>query len=331
MPREKIAEYSPEHYINRDLSWLDFNARVLEEASDAANPCLERLKFLAIFSSNLDEFFEIRVAGLRQQLQAGMAPQDFGADGLGPAEQLAAIQGRTHDAVAEQYRMLTQEVLPGLAERGVERVRTGQLTEEQRSYIEQFFSAHVYPVLTPLAIDPGHPFPHVHNKSLNIALLIERTESGKVQQLFAVVQVPAVLARVVVLPRDGDRLQFLLLEDVIASHLSDLFGGFRVLAHTVFRVTRNTDFTIDEDEAANSVRSIDASLRQRIRREAVRLEIAADADERFIFWLSDSLGLKPRDVYRVDGPVDLTSLLSMLGLELGRSLKDSFIARVPRA
>jgi polyphosphate kinase len=206
----------------------------------------------------------------------------------------------------------------------VVRARIEQLTEAERTYVERFFTAHVYPVLTPLAIDPGHPFPHVHNKSLNIALIIERTDSGQAHQLFAVVQVPAVLDRVVVLPRDGDRLRFLLLEDVIAGHLSDLFGGFRVLAHTVFRVTRNSDFTSDEPETEN-LRTIDETLGERFRREPVRIEIAADADERFIQWLAESLDLKPGNVHRVDGPIDLTTPLAALELDVARLFKDVLI------
>src|SRR5262249_4927125 len=232
------SDFTPEHYINRELSWLEFNSRVLEESRDPTNPWLERLKFLALFSGNLDEFFEVRVAGLRQQLQAGLEPQDYGADGLGPAEQLDAIDRRVHELVTEQYRVLNQDVLPGLAANGIERVRFEQLTAAEHGFVEQFFAANVYPVLTPLAIDPGHPFPHVHNKSLNVAILIEREEPGQNQQFFAVVQVPAVLDRVVFLPRDdAGPLRFVLLEEVIAKHLPDLFGGFCVRAHTAFRVT----------------------------------------------------------------------------------------------
>ena len=168
------AAFPADHYINRELSWLEFNARVLEEAADPTNPWLERLKFTSIFSSNLDEFFEIRVSGLQQQVYAGVEPQDFGAEGMAPAEQLAAIERRTHELVAQQYRVLMTEAFPGLAEVGIERVRWADLTPAERRHAVGFFRASVFPVLTPLAIDPGHPFPHVHNKSLNIALLVER-------------------------------------------------------------------------------------------------------------------------------------------------------------
>jgi polyphosphate kinase len=330
MTQETVAAFEPQHYINRELSWLEFNARVLEEARDATNPWLERLKFIAIFSSNLDEFFEVRVAGLQQQLHAGLEPQDYGADGLDAAEQLAAIDKRVHELVAEQYRLLNDGVFPALAASGIERVRYDQLTETERVAVETFFANNVYPVLTPLAIDPGHPFPHVHNKSLNVALLIEREEAGQSQQWFAVVQVPSVLDRIVVPHRDESRLRFLLLEDVIRVHLGDLFGGFRVLGSTVFRLTRNTDLVIDEDEAEDLLQTIEETLRQRIRGEAVRLEISADADEQFLQMLEGALDLQPRDVYRVDGPVDLTVLAALHRVDGFRPLRDEpLMPRMP--
>src|SRR2546428_11403892 len=157
--------FPPDPYLNRELSGLESNAGVLEEAADKTTPLLERLKFAAIFSSNLDEFFEVRVAGLRQQVYAGLEPQDYGADGLDPAEQLAAIDKRSHELVAEQYRVLNEEVLSGLATGGIERVQFDQLTDSERTYVDHFFATSVYPVLTPLAIDPGHPFPHVRHKT----------------------------------------------------------------------------------------------------------------------------------------------------------------------
>src|SRR5215472_8675861 len=190
------AAYPADHYINRELSWLEFNGRVLEEAADPTNPWLERLKFVSIFSSNLDEFFEIRVSGLQQQVYAGVEPQDFGADGMAPADQLAAIEKRTHELVASQYAVLSGELFRGLADVGIERVRGAGLTPAERRQAIGYFRASVFPVLTPLATDPGHPFPHVQNKSLNIALLVERKNGGLPRRHFAVVQVPAVLDRV---------------------------------------------------------------------------------------------------------------------------------------
>ncbi|HTY07326.1 MAG TPA: polyphosphate kinase 1 [Gemmatimonadales bacterium] len=324
------AAYPADHYLNRELSWLEFNARVLEEAADATNPWLERLKFLSIFSSNLDEFFEIRVSGLQQQVYAGVEPQDFGADGMAPAEQLAAIERRTHDLVAAQYRVLTSEVFPGLKDAGIERVRWTDLTAAERKQAVGYFRASVFPVLTPLAIDPGHPFPHVHNKSLNIALLVERKNGGLPRRHFAVVQVPGVLDRVMVVSRGERNVRFILLEDVIAEHLGELFGHLKVVSHTVFRVTRNTDLTIQEDDAEDLLETIEESLRQRMRSDPVRLEISTDASDLFVDMLTEAHDLEPRDVYRVSGPVDLTALMALHRLEGFAVAKDEpLVPRVP--
>jgi polyphosphate kinase len=314
------------------LSWLEFNARVLEEAADPTNPWLERVKFLSIVSSNLDEFFEVRVAGLQQQLYAGLEPQDFAADGLAPEDQLARIAERVHRLVGEQYRLLHQELIGGLKENGIEWVRLAELSPTERTYVDALFANNIYPVLTPLAIDPGHPFPHVHNKSLNIALLIEGEHATQLQELFAVVQVPGVLDRVVLLPGPADHVRFVLLEDVIAAHLGTLFGGFRVVKSTVFRVTRNTDLEIDEDDAEDLLETIEETLRQRMRGDAVRLEISDAADEQFVQLLVDAHDLDTRDVYRVAGPVDLTVCMALHRLEGFRSLKDEpLVPRVPPA
>jgi polyphosphate kinase len=332
-PRPKnLTQFSAEQYLNRELSWLEFNARVLEEAADPTNPWLERVKFLSIVSSNLDEFFEVRVAGLQQQLYADLEPQDFAADGLAPAVQLSEISERVHRLVREQYRLLHQELIGGLKQNGIEWVRLEELSRAERAYVDSLFAHNIYPVLTPLAIDPGHPFPHVHNKSLNIALLIEGEHANQLQELFAVVQVPAVLDRVVLLPGPAEAARFVLLEDVIAAHLGTLFGGFRVLRHTVFRVTRNTDLTIDEDDAEDLLQTIEETLRQRMRGDAVRLEIAEAADEQFVQLLVTALDLDPRDVYRVAGPVDLTVCAALHRLEGFSALKDEpLVPRVPPA
>lgn len=324
--------HPPDFYINRELSWLEFNARVLEEARDTTNPLLERVKFLAIFSANLDEFFEVRVAGLHQQLRAGLEPQDYGADGLGPAEQLAAIDQRAHALVDEQYRILREATLPALAEEDIEWVRYDDLTAVERMFVGDLFQTSVYPVLTPLAIDPGHPLPHVHNKTLNIVLLLEENNGKDRQELFAVVQVPAVLDRLVVLPNDKGCIRFLLMEDLIVAHLDRLFGGFQVMAHNVFRITRNTDLVIKEDEAEDLLQTIEESLRQRIRGEAVALSISHDADQRFTDMLRQALALEERDVYRIDGPLDLTCFAALLRLEGFRHLRDEpHLPRVPPA
>ena len=309
MAKRPKPQYSPEHYINRETSWLEFNRRVLEEAGDRSSPLLERLKFLAIFGSNLDEFFEIRVAGLQQQVDAGVEPQDYGADGLGPGDQLATAETLVRELVGEQYRLFNEEVIPALADVGMERVRFDDLTAAERLAAESLFQGSVYPVLTPLAVDPGHPFPHVHHKSLNIILRVESERDD--QRHVAVVQVPAVLDRAVIVTRDDGRLRYVLLEDIILRHLDDLFGGFRVLSHAVFRVTRNADLRIQEEQAEDLLETIEESLRQRLRSDPVRLEVEADADDSLVEVLTDAHELEACDVYRVNGPLDLSGMMRL--------------------
>jgi polyphosphate kinase len=297
-------------FINRELSWLEFNSRVLDEARDASVPLLERLKFLSIVASNLDEFFMIRVAGLKQQLSGNVA--ETPADGLTPAEQLAAISARAHAMVTEQYRVWREEVGPGLERAGVRLSRASQLTPEQKAHLSGYFSREVWPVLTPLAVDPGHPFPMLGNRSLNLAILLHR-EKEKVarrQTVLAVVQVPSVLRRVNEVPATGDgaRLSFMLLEDLIAMHAGDLFPGFRVAGCSAFRVTRNSDLSIDEDEADDLLKTIQKELRRRERGSAVRLELAHDTPAEIVMFLRSVLRLDDEDVYRVDGPLHLADL-----------------------
>jgi polyphosphate kinase len=307
-------------FINRELSWLEFNSRVLDEARDPSVPLLERLKFLAIVASNLDEFFMIRVAGLKQQQLSGNIAEPP-ADGLTPTEQLSGISARAHAMVAEQYRVWREEVGPGLERAGVRVARASQLSPEQRAHLSGYFSREVWPVLTPLAVDPGHPFPMLGNRSLNLAILLHR-EKEKVarrQTVLAVVQVPSVLKRVSEVPPavpapDGApaipaaRFSYMLLEDLIAMHAGDLFPGFRVIGCSAFRVTRNSDLSIDEDEADDLLKTIQKELRRRERGSAVRLELAHDAPAEIVGFLRSVLRLEEDDVYRVDGPLHLADL-----------------------
>ena len=217
-------EYEPEHFINRELSWLEFNARVLEEAQDASNPLLERVKFLAIFSSNLDEFYMVRVAGLREQAFGGVAAQDVSADGLAAITQLQRISQRVRVLVDEQYRCLNDAILPGLSAEGIRLLRDEQLNKEQRKLVDEFFRQRAFPILTPMAIDPSHPSPRFHNRGLYLAAMLHRTSGLGPADLFAVVQLPQVLPRFVPVG-DNSEPSFVLLEDVLASKLPELFGG----------------------------------------------------------------------------------------------------------
>lgn len=317
----------PSHFINRELSWLDFNERVLEEARDPSNPLLERLRFLAICASNLDEFFEVRVAGLQAQLYDNLEPQDAPPDGMGPLAQLSEIARRAHDFVSRQYETWWSQVRPELSEHGIHVCEPGALTASQTAFLDHYFDSQVYPVLTPLAIDPAHPFPHLHNKSLNLILRIETIGQDPPRQLYAVLQVPSVLNRLVPLPDEGGgQRRFVLLEDVIGPRLDALFGGFKVAAWVAFRVTRNSDLTIQETEVRSSLLStVQENLRMRKWGAAVRLEISDRADDGFLAQLqtAPALDLDDRDVYRVPGPVDLTSLVALYKLEGFRELKET--------
>jgi polyphosphate kinase len=323
---QPAAAVEPSWFISRELSWLDFNERVLEEARDPSNPLLERLRFLAICASNLDEFFEVRVAGLQAQLYENLEPQDPPPDGMGPLAQLIEITRRAHDFVSRMYEAWLDEIHPLLQKHGIRVCAPHELTAEQNAFLDEYFDTQVYPVLTPLAIDPAHPFPHIHNKSLNLLLRIESTKPHA-RAHYAVLQVPSVLNRLVLLPDEADGQQrFVLLEDVIGPRNDALFGGYRTTERVAFRVTRNSDLTIQENEVRSSLLStIEETLRQRKWGAGVRLEISDRVDESALAQLlsASALELEERDVYKVPGPIDLTALLALCKLEGYRDLKEA--------
>jgi polyphosphate kinase len=305
-------------FINRELSWVAFDERVLEEAGDPQVPVLERLKFLAITSSNLDEFFMIRVAGLKQQLVGHV--EETGPDALTPAEQLASISARCHGMVARQYKALLQDVLPNLERAGVRLLRPGHLSSEGEAFVNDYFWREVFPVLTPIALDPGHPFPHLRNKSLNLAVRFSAgAPGGRIR--YGVVPVPSVLPRLVEVPDPGRR-SYVLLEDVIARHAAQLFPGMPIEGCYAFRVTRNWDLSFDEEEAEDLLVTIEREVRRRDRGSAVRLEIAAHAEQPMVDYLVRALKLGPSDVYRPEGPLDIPDLLPLLGRIEQKELHD---------
>src|SRR4051794_19028175 len=325
-------------FINRELSWLGFNERVLEEAHDPTVPLIERLKFVAIVSSNLDEFFMVRVAGLKQQLSGNVA--ETPPDGLTAAEQLAAISTRAHAMVANLYAAWRNDIEPGLTQAGIRRVAPGELTPDQKAHLSAYFAREVWPVLTPLAVDPGHPFPMLRNRSLNLAVFMhrEKDKTGRRETVVAVVQVPSVLPRLTEVPlppaapatSDGNgvaaaaptRFAYMLLEDLITMHAGELFPGFRVLGCSAFRVTRNFDLSIDEDEADDLLKTIQKELRRRERGSAVRLEIAHDTPVEVVVFLRSALRLEPDDVYLFDGPLHLADFAPLGGRDELRPYRD---------
>ncbi len=331
-------QFLPEHFINRELSWLEFNARVLEEAEDATNLLLERMKFLAIFASNLDEFFMVRVAGLREQAFDEMLPQDPPADGLKPLAQLQRIARRTEQLVAQQYGCWNESIVPALAKAGISLHAMKDLDAKGVKTLDKFFRQEVFPVLTPMAIDPSHPSPRFHNRGLYLAAMLERVAGIGPSRLFAVVQVPQVLPRFVPVEQ-GDKQNFVMLEDLIASRLHDLFGGYRIVDHAAFRLTRDMDIDLLEQEADDMLRSIESRLRARQRTEAVRLEISSGMNpgvlkmlvtEEELHYDTKSEGSAYNEVYEIKGPLDMTCLHELVQVVDRKDLRDPpFVPRDP--
>ncbi|WP_239470423.1 polyphosphate kinase 1 [Archangium violaceum] len=321
----------PQLFINRELSWLAFNERVLDDARDRELPLYERLKFFAIASSNLDEFFMVRVAGLKQQLASGVA--ETAADGMLPAEQLSAISERVHRLVDSASRLWVEELQPGLTAAGVSVLTRDKLTAEQKAAARTWFTTSVFPALTPLAVDPGHPFPHLRNKSLNVAVLLRREGPKRRRNArsssLAVVQVPSVLRQLVPMPVDKG-LAFLLLGEVIALCAADLFPGYVVEHTTAFRVTRNWDLNVDDEESEDLLSTIQDELRRRDRGAAVRLELDASASPQIESLLTAALKLGPMDVYRQQAPLQPSDLMGLLDVEPRPELRvEPFVPAVP--
>lgn len=313
----------PSLYINRELSWLEFNRRVLEEAADPSVPPLERLKFLAIFSSNLEEFFMVRVGGLLQKLQAGINVSNA-ADRIPPRELLMRINLLVQELTAQQYHLLTNEILPPLAKAGIQLLEVEELTSEDRAHLHSFFNKQILPVLTPLAIDPGHPFPHLSNKTLNLAVMLKRPHIS--EPLFAVVQVPAVLQRFVQLPTRSGHC-FVPLERVIRMHLPEIFLGMELMASSAFQVIRNREYEID-DEVEDLMKTMEEELRKRRRGAAVHLYVKDTASQPLVEFLTSAFDLESEDVTRVASMLDLTGLNQLYALPGYDQLRDpSYVPR----
>ncbi len=298
----------PPRLLNRELSWLAFNHRVLALAAEPGIPLLERLKFAAICSSNLDEFFQVRVAALKDQVAAGLAQP--APDGLPPQAQLAAIAEAADAFVAEQERIVLDELLPELARHGVRLVHWADLAEADRRYLMEFFEQRVFPVLTPLAVDPAHPFPYISNLALNLAAMVSDPDTG--ERRFARVKVPNVFPRLVALP-DGER--FVPVEEVIAAQLHQLFVGMVVEEHAFFRVTRNADLTLEEEEADDLLQAVELELRRRRFGRAVRIEVQHGISDEMLELLVRELDLEAPDVTVHRGPLDLTCCFQLHGLD----------------
>ena len=313
---EKEKDYlKPEYYENRELSWLKFNHRVLNEARDKSIPLLERLKFVSITSSNLDEFFMVRVASLKDMVHAGYKKKDIA--GMTAQEQLDAINQDTRALVELQYSTYSRSLVPLLHSQGIEIVNAHEeLTPEQAAYVDHYFQENVYPVLTPMAVDASRPFPLIRNKSLNIAALLSKKDEKKAETEFATVQVPSVLPRIIQIPSTADGMQtFLLLEQVIERNIHQLFLNYHVLCAYPYRIMRNADLSIDEDEAEDLLQEIQKQLKKRQWGEVIRLEVEEKIDKRLLKILEQDLHIASEDIYKIAGPLDLTFLMKMYGIE----------------
>ncbi|MDN5725887.1 MAG: RNA degradosome polyphosphate kinase [Propionibacteriales bacterium] len=307
--REPADDLPAGRYLDRELSWLNFNNRVLDLARDRVRiPLLERARFLAIFASNLDEFYMVRVAGLNRRIAAGVAVP--GVSGLMPREVHEAILERTRALVDLHARTFSDDIRPALAAEGIEVLRWDELTDDEKHRMRNLFADRIFPVLTPLAVDPSHPFPYISGLSINLAVLVKNPSTGVRQ--FARVKVPTVLPRFVQLSQG----RFVPLEDVIARHLDQLFSGMQVVGHHTFRVTRNEDVEVEEDDAENLLFALEKELlRRKVGRPPVRLEVEDDMDDKMLELLMSELDITEREVFRLPGPLDLRGLFSVADLD----------------
>ena len=306
--------FNPDNYVNRELSWIEFDYRVLSEARDKTLPLFERLKFLSITASNLDEFYMVRVASLKDMVHAKYTKPDIA--GMKPDEQLERISERTHELVSVQYSTYNRSLLPALKLNGLRMISNHEdLSKEEGIFADTYFEQNVYPVLTPMAVDSSRPFPLIRNKSLNIAALLKK-KSGEEELEFAMVQVPSVLPRIVELPSDesGER-SVILLEQIIERNMESLFLNYNVITAHPFRIMRNADLTIDEEEAVDLLEEIQKQLKKRQWGEAIRLEVEEKMDKRLLKILKRELNISSGDIFEIAGPLDLTFLMKMYGIK----------------
>ncbi len=302
-------KYPPQNFINREMGLLEFNRRVLAQAENTSVPLLERLKYLCIVSSNLDEFFEIRVAGLKEQIKVGAV--STGPDGMEAAQILRQVRDQAHQIIERQYQVFNNELTPALAEQGIRFLRRTHWNEAQQAWVKDFFLREVMPVLTPIGLDPAHPFPRVLNKILNFALELQGKDAFGRNSAKAIVQAPRVLPRAILMPPEisGCQYGFVFLSSILHAHVGELFSGMEVLGCYQFRVTRNSDLFVDEEEVKNLRVSLQGELPQRHFGDAVRLEVADNCTPEIAEFLMQQFDLGPDDLYRVHGPVNLVRLM----------------------
>lgn len=325
-----MKTFSAAHFLSRELSWLEFNQRVLNEALNPANPLLERVKFFTITSSNLDEFFEVRVAGIKQQIESDVVERSV--DGRTASETFRAVRKRVREMLDQQFRCWREDLVPALARNCIQFLDVERLDEADRGWMEKYYRAQVRPVLTPLGIDPSHPFPQLLNKSLNIVVQLDIERSGEMQRRLAVVQVPRVLPRLVKLPRQDERLDYVFMGHLIGHYLADLFPGTTILGFWHFRVTRNSELYIDEEDVGNLLSAVEQELHNRRRGAAVRLEVDHTCPPEIYNYLLETLDLTEDDLYIIDGPLNPIRLMAIYEGDHSPELRDKpFVAPVAPA
>jgi polyphosphate kinase len=306
---KRIALDDPRYYFNRHLQWLEFNRRVLEEARDKNNPLLERVKFLAISASNLDEFVEVRVSSFLQRIEHGS--RETGADGLTPEEELAKVTAAMHVFVRDQYKCWNEELLPALAKQSIRVMSLHELDAKGMRTAKTFYDRRIVPMLTPVTVDPSHPFPRVMNKALCVAFILRRRRGGNGKPYFGVVTLPRALPRLLCIPSDDGAAQYVFLQDVISTYAAKLYRGYEILSHASFRVTRNSNLYLEAEETRNLLETVDAQVAQRRKGEAVRLEIEAGAHANIVERLVSTFALSESLVFRARGPVNLQRLIHL--------------------
>lgn len=322
-----MTNFTTEHFLSRELSWLEFNQRVLEEAINPSNPLLERVKFFCIVSSNLDEFFEVRVAGIKQRMESEIVERSI--DGHTATEAARSITKRVRRMVEDQYRLWRGELQPALAKAGIRFLEYPLLGDSDRAFLKKYYETQVRPVLTPLAVDPAHPFPHIANKTLNFVVSLSIEDEGVTRSRLAVVQVPRVLPRLVHMPREDDELSFVFLGQIIGHYLNDIFPGTTIQGHWKFRVTRNSELYVAEDDTDNLLQAVEEELRNRRKGEAVRLEVDADCPADIWQRLLENLNLTEEDLYIIDGPINPTRLMAIYEGDHSPELRDPpFVAPI---
>lgn len=298
-------------YTNREMSWLLFDRRVLSEAQDKTIPLFERLKFLSITASNLDEFFMVRVASLQDMVNAGYKKEDI--SGLTPKKQLSILDKATHDLVKEQYDVYRKQLLPELSLNHFRVIEHHEmLTQSEGEYVDRYFMDHVYPVLTPMAVDSSRPFPLIRNKSLNLGALVCKKNGGSDLE-FVTVQVPAVLSRIVEIPTEDEGTAVILLEEIIERNIRKLFLNYDIVCVSPFRIMRNADLTIEEDEAEDLLKEIEKQVRKRQWGQVIRLEVESGMDARLLGIIKEELDIATSGIYQIHGPLDLTFLMKAYG------------------